>query len=272
MWEIVQNFISTDKDINVLRDKYYDDENLYKSTLLDKANGDMEVYRELESQSLYNNDKENFCELIMRSRECKVYVYIAKINDLYLYEQENIEETILNALENDKITKQKRAGYTLLKYAAKKQWGIDINLSNISVSENGKPYIEGFNFSISHSGGLVCVAISDSEIGVDLECSSKYHKWRSLQRRVLNPNEVVLDCNNETMTKIWTQKEAIFKLNGERVFSPNKIEVGDYCTSSFSNIYCDDNDYILSVATREQSANYLYVLSCVKSEGKFVLE
>ncbi len=61
--------------------------------------------------------------------------------------------------------------YSLLLYALSKR-GINVNESTLLFTEFGKPYLisRECEFSLSHSDGLVCVAICDSEVGVDVQC------------------------------------------------------------------------------------------------------
>lgn len=224
MGNVICNFIPTDKDINVYS-----------------------VSRE--------KDIDNTCD-------SNVYVYIAKIKDIQLY----FKNSDLNigglTCKNNSI--QSSSAYALLKYAVKDRWGIDEDFSTLGITENGKPYIEGYKFSISHSEALVCVAISKNDVGVDLECATKRRNWLGLRRRVLTQKEnEELATDNETMTSNWTQKEAVFKLMGGRVFSPNAIALEGYYIDTITDISLDEDNYILSVATKEKSESYLFVKKVV---------
>ena len=79
---------------------------------------------------------------------------------------------------------------------------------SISYSENGNPQLKGSNFiSISHSGEIVCIAISDNKIGIDTEKISD--KTLRVQSKFTNTHHINL--NKEKTTLIWCIKEAVFK-------------------------------------------------------------
>ena len=215
MWNVVMNYIPTDKDINIMS-----------------------------------------CDIVNKVDDCdsNVYVYLAKIEDVILYNR------VFNGCES-KIERQSNAGLSLLKYAVKDRWDFDLDINNIKIDSNGKPYTNGYSFSISHCGELVCVAISKHNVGVDLECKTKSRQWQMLKRRVLTANEIksITNIDSQKMTELWTKKEAIFKLLGDKVFSPNTIDVDEFCTETIDFISLEDNDYIISVATEELSNKYLLI-------------
>ena len=85
----------------------------------------------------------------------------------------------------------------------------DENLK-ISYSENGSPNLSNHQYiSISHSGDLVCIIISDQKIGVDIEQISD--KSLRLKEKFINSHHTKL--NKEKSTLIWCIKEAVFKFH-----------------------------------------------------------
>ena len=74
-------------------------------------------------------------------------------------------------------------------------------------SETGKPLTDGAFFSVSHSGDLVACAVSNREIGLDLE------KIRPVPARLAR----ALDCEEaaEDFWRRWTRLEAALKCRGE---------------------------------------------------------
>lgn len=82
-------------------------------------------------------------------------------------------------------------------------------------NDKSKPYIkddESFYFNISHSGEWVSLAVSDREIGVDIE---KHNPARTrLAKRFFSEKEQNA-CNSvKDFFDIWTQKEAFIKAVG----------------------------------------------------------
>lgn len=88
-----------------------------------------------------------------------------------------------------------------------------------SVSDRGKPYCKShphIYFSLSHSGNFVALAISDKEVGIDIE---KLRPAKdNLINRVCSQNEIDAISNSENphikFTEIWTKKEAYLKALG----------------------------------------------------------
>ena len=96
----------------------------------------------------------------------------------------------------------------------------------IELSENGKPRIKERGdvfFNISHSGEMVCLGISDKEIGVDVE--KVKHFRESLINYVFMPQdqelakELAMSESNmdKVYTRLWTIKESIMKHTGKGI-------------------------------------------------------
>lgn len=110
------------------------------------------------------------------------------------------------------------ASYILLKNALKGSYGIDSSI-NLRYSEHGKPYLtdyENIFFNISHCKyGVVC-AVSDYEIGVDIQDIRPFKE--NVPKKVFCIEEQELldkatDKNRE-FARIWSKKEAYFKMLG----------------------------------------------------------
>ena len=105
-------------------------------------------------------------------------------------------------LKSDKRKKEFLACRILLNH-------FDENLK-ISYSENGSPNLNNHQYiSISHSEDLVCVIISEKEIGIDIEKISD--KSLLLKEKFINSHHTKL--NKKKSTLIWCIKEAVFKLH-----------------------------------------------------------
>ena len=132
----------------------------------------------------------------------------------------------------------------LLCCAAKKE-GLSLPL-DIKVKEGGKPFAENFNFSISHSKGKILVAVSDCEVGADIQ---KINPLQSLgtARKFLTEKERA-NLDTEKFFKLFTMKESYFKMTGEGLpLSPVPFE-------NFTNCYFHTfkkEDYMISVCSPE---------------------
>ena len=83
----------------------------------------------------------------------------------------------------------------------------------------GKPHFEGlpFDFSITHSRGIVAVALGNSgKLGIDIEASEPdAKKAKRLAKRYFSEREAEgVMQSHEEFARLWTKKEAAFKLLG----------------------------------------------------------
>lgn len=90
---------------------------------------------------------------------------------------------------------------------------------------NGKPIIDGIHFSISHSKNFLVHAFSLCHpIGIDIESINPDRKVLKLAERYFHSEEFLLlkDLNKQEQTlrffQLWTQKEALCKLEGGRLW------------------------------------------------------
>lgn len=127
----------------------------------------------------------------------------------------------------------------------------------IRYTEEGKPYLEnGPYFSISHSGNLAVCAVSDENIGVDIERVSRFKNARVARK-------VLIETENECFRKLsgasaaryladrWTAKEAISKLIGKGIAVPfTELRPEEYRSVLWE--YNDDGEvyYIRTAAMR----------------------
>ena len=89
-------------------------------------------------------------------------------------------------------------------------------------NENGKPYFtNGPYFNISHSGRYVLMAVSTSEIGVDIE-EVKYKDMSSLVR-IFNEAEAKMIKEHSDFYYLWCAKESLIKCMGLSVGKVREI-------------------------------------------------
>ena len=145
----------------------------------------------------------------------------------------------------ENVTSKELLDYALFDYASIKDYELYYN-------KYGKPYLKDSNiyFNISHTRNLVICAISDKEIGVDIE---KLVYNELVSKRILNQKEysILLSSNNkeEIFTIMWTSKESYVKLLGigleyglknvDTTILNSKIDIKKY------------KDYIIAISKEE---------------------
>jgi len=116
------------------------------------------------------------------------------------------------------------------------QLGEEIGIAPESVffatGKHGKPCLDisGIDrppqFNLTHSGDFVALAISDDEVGVDIENLRPVNAAQRLANRFFSPEERkhVFELDGEArdraFLRIWTQKEAYLKATGLGVGMP----------------------------------------------------
>lgn len=108
-------------------------------------------------------------------------------------------------------------------FELKKLLGLKEN-ADFCYNENGKPLLSGHHFNISHCGDVVCIAVSETPVGVDMEKTREYD--RRFAQYILNDDELAFcekqQDKDESITKLWTQKEATIKCLGLSMSTPLK--------------------------------------------------
>ncbi len=82
---------------------------------------------------------------------------------------------------------------------------------------NNKPYFKDYpniRFSISHSNDLIVLAMSNTEVGIDIEYI-KPRSFESIVEKRFFPDEKLEAQTLEGFLKVWTRKEAYLKLTSE---------------------------------------------------------
>lgn len=89
-------------------------------------------------------------------------------------------------------------------------------------NEHGKPYIEhGKHFSVSHSGDIAVLAVSDNDIGVDVELPKEANE--KVMRRCFTEEEMAFASSSpKDFALVWTMKESAVKLLGKGLSFPLK--------------------------------------------------
>ena len=172
---------------------------------------------------------------------------------LYIFDEvdkmdDELTESEISLLSNDRYAKIQRlrspqgkkasfAVYLLLRVALKENYGI-YEVVEFDYAEKGKPTLRDYphiHFSLSHSKCTAVCAISDAEVGVDVQYISPISD--RVAKRVLTTNEYVKFKESKTpdeyFCEIWTIKEACLKQTGQGI----STELRDLSAESVTERY-----------------------------------
>lgn len=165
----------------------------------------------------------------------------------------------LEKLRPELNRKQSIGAELLLNYAVKKNFpNVSLPL-NIKSSVMGKPYCDNLPeyFSLSHSGNFAICAISEREIGADIQKKSPYRENLAKRQFTLEEYNYVQHSPDKdaAFTEIWSRKESCVKalgigisleLNSFSVIPDNEIALCDKQLSVWSG---NIDRYSISVCT-----------------------
>ena len=119
-----------------------------------------------------------------------------------------------------------------------------------SITELGKPFCKShpeIYFSLSHSEDFIALAISDRDVGIDIEKTREAKE--NLIRRVCCENEIKKIFSSENPDKVftetWTKKEAYLKALGTGI--DRELTSIDTTDEKFSFVTEVTDDFIVSV-------------------------
>lgn len=124
-----------------------------------------------------------------------------------------------------------RLSRPLLAAAVEAAWGWQ-SLPPVERSPRGKPFfagVEGYWFSLSHSGGMALCALSDGgPVGVDIERVHPRREW--LPRKCLSETELAsFDGSWEDFYRLWTLKESWCKGEDRPLWPPDRVVTPPPC-------------------------------------------
>lgn len=126
-----------------------------------------------------------------------------------------------------------------------------------SFNEYGKPYKKGLpRFSLSHSGSLVLLAVSHSEVGADIERLGG--RDPKLIEYCFDESERIRIRTEEDFFLSWCEKEALGKLVGFGIKDPKKTPV---IPLDEGRVSFEGADYFVKRGTR---GDYAYALACAE--------
>lgn len=167
--------------------------------------------------------------------------YLRHLNALPVWRREK-------ALQYKKVDDRKRSVlvFVLLQHALREEYGIT-EIPEFVYNEFGKPSFLNLpiHFSLSHCKEAVACAVSDNNVGIDVEGIVPYNP--DVARRVCTAAELEMLTKSEhtdtDFIKLWTAKEAISKFEGQGLAMPfNEINIGNY-----TMLTQEASNYILSV-------------------------
>ena len=189
-----------------------------------------------------------------------IKIYYANINliDKDLINKYNNKEKYLQ-MSNENKRKEQIVRDILLDYVIKKE-----NISeSIVYNKYGKPDFSNFNkhFNISHSGNFVIIAISNYEIGIDIQKIVEYDdmKLNKMIKHIYSDNDYNYYNQNDNITfsEIWSIKEAYLKCIGIGLIKNIKDIYIDY---ENKNIVLKDNKILNYVSY--VSNGYVMAIVC----------
>lgn len=155
----------------------------------------------------------------------------------------------ISAYKSDSRRQEKLAVYSLL-------WRMTNRKIRISHNEDGKPIVDGYNISISHTRGYASVILSKlKNVAVDIEYYSD--RVARIADKFIREDEIATDIGLQLIN--WSVKETVYKYFSEQNLQyfdmklmpieefENTKRVLNLKTSSYLDVYYELNDkYVLT--------------------------
>ena len=109
--------------------------------------------------------------------------------------------------------KDKSNSHKMLLFILDKFYGVKAEESDISLSKNGKPFITKTDlcFNITHTDGLIMIAVSKSKIGIDAEWTFRKVDEKRIAEKYYSSKELEQIKTSRHFYILWTKKESAIK-------------------------------------------------------------
>lgn len=141
-----------------------------------------------------------------------VTLYVSPLVEESLERMLSVSEERRSRIESCKAPETRKQMLTagLLLNRVLDKHGIDA--AKVTKGPYGKPMVEGVQFNLSHTEGLVICAVSQEKVGCDVEKIKQVPE--GVAERFFHNNEKKYD---KAFFRIWTLKESYMKMTGEGV-------------------------------------------------------
>lgn len=194
---------------------------------------------------------------------CDVYFSVIPEEILYTCLHPKAREEAVASVTDEATKRAKFWAWKTLEYALFRSFGYKIQDLDIVKTKNGKWKGKNCSFSISHSGNLVSVIVSNKETGIDIEENEAFFRKMSDEKTFAVFTKKVL-AKKEKMPKekaelleLWTKKECLFKTGDKGAFIPRKISTVNQDVSTFHTAY-KGKEYTGSVAVKDKTIVRFY--------------
>jgi 4'-phosphopantetheinyl transferase len=193
-----------------------------------------------------------------------------KLTDLFLQmlNKEETEKTSRYRNEEDKL--RYIFGRGALRFLLGKYLNKLPNAIQFTIGADKKPMLnnnsaDDLHFNISHSGEFVLIAISNSEVGVDIEKISTAFSYKEILISNFSKEEINFIKNSvkpiESFYLLWTRKESLVKaISKGLVDNLNLISVLDGLFNAGEDIFDSHNSWDIHSFKIEE--NYLGSIAC----------
>ena len=184
-----------------------------------------------------------------------VAVYVAQIpEDVCVKPVSCVERELeISSVNNPKVKIEKYCVWKLLEYALERSFGLHSDKVMFTKTDAGKWITDKCSFSLSHSASAVAVAVSRTDVGIDIEEVNAISNDR-FANKILNEAEyglyekIIPEEQDLFLLEKWTAKESLFKKQGMKTFDPRNYDTLSK-GSRTQQVSLADNKYLLSVAT-----------------------
>ena len=160
----------------------------------------------------------------------------------------------IDSCNDGQAKRQRYCVWVLLDYALKQTVGKGVDELSFTVDSNGKWHCDGgIDFSLSHCGKVVAVAVSARPVGVDVEAVNEPRFNLRLANRILTEREQALfdklpqERQPQALLEFWTKKESLFKRDGGKTFVPSAIDT-TVCDAHCLTVAIENKQYVIAVA------------------------
>ena len=166
--------------------------------------------------------------------------------------------------------KPREFSHDMLLHVLESFYGLKPAEDDFTVNENGKPSLKngGLKFNITHTDGLIMIAVSDKEVGIDAENVFRKAETQKIAEKYFSDEEREQIKTDKHFYTLWTKKESAIKYAGLSLAAALKNtsfaretptgypEYADALTRSYSF-----DDFVYSITAPDPTHELVFIYS-----------